>query len=338
MDLLLTGEQEQIVASTASFATDRLPLRRLHGRNGPADEIAPTLWRETADMGWLGMGVGEDFGGVGYSAAEEALVFRELGRVCAPPRILFTALAARAAAAANKPELAAKIISGALPAAYAAQDDFTAPADSLAKRRLYDFNGAALALLLDADRVRLLDIAGRNFDPVNGLDKSVSMSVADLSAADVLCDATTPSVRQAASLLSAAMYVGIAEATRDMITEYAKIRTTFGKPIGAYQAVRHPISEMAVRCEEARAQLFYAALAFADGRPESDLHVSAVRVLAETAALKNVDDNIQLHGGIGVTDEFDAHFYLKRARTMTAWFSSQREHLKTVLDAQLTAF
>jgi alkylation response protein AidB-like acyl-CoA dehydrogenase len=163
------------------------------------------------------------------------------------------------------------------------------------------------------------------------------MSVADLSQAPVLCETTDPSVTMGGVLMGAAMMVGLAEKARDMIVDYAKIRQTFGRPIGAYQAVRHPCAEMAVRCEEAKSQLFLASVAVADGQSDAALQVSAARVLAENAALLNADDTIQLHGGIGVTDEFDTHYLIKRANVMAGWFGYRRAHLESVLNTPLQA-
>lgn len=342
MDLTLNSEQEQIVDSTAAFLRARLPVTRLHGRDGGAHRVDGELWRQISEMGWLAMTLGVAAGGVGYSAVEEALVFRELGRQCAPARILFTALAAKAAEAAGENTLAARFAAGEAVAAYAAQDDFSADPASLHRRRLYDHAGADFALALDGDRLRIVELAPCDLRERSALDKSVSMSVGDLSGAPIACEVRAPAVRQAASLLLAAEFTGMAEAVRDMIVEYAKIRETFGRPIGAYQAVRHPCAEMAVRCEASRSQLFYAALVLAESARsdarDPDLHVSSARILSEQAAVKNCDDNIQLHGGIGVTDEFTAHFYLKRTHTMSRWFAVQRDHLRRVLNAPMTPF
>ena len=335
MDLLPTSEQQQIIDSAASFFAERMPLRRLHGGGGPADSVAAALWRETAEMGWLGMALDETCGGVGYTVVEEALVFLEIGRVLGPPRLLFTSLAAKVAQVAGRSDLASRLAAGELTAALAVQDDFGGPADSLAHRRLYEVSGAGLALALDGDTARLIDISGLNFELRPSLDSSVTVAVADLNAAPVLCKAEAPEVRQAGAVLAAAMLVGLAEAARDMIVDYAKIRHTFGRPIGAYQAVRHPCADMAVRCVEAKAQLFVAAISLADGRPDADVQVSSARVLADYAALKNADDNIQLHGGIGVTDEFDAHYLIKRANLMTAWLGDRRSSLERILNASL---
>jgi len=342
MDLTLNSEQEQIVDSTAAFLRARLPVARLHGHDGRAHRVDDELWRQIGDMGWLAMTLGEAAGGVGYTAVEEALVFRELGRQCAPPRILFTALGAKVAEAAGESALAARLAVGEAVAAYAAQDDFNADSASLHRRRLYDHSGADFVLALDDDRARIIELSGCPLEERSALDKSVSMSVGDLSHASIACEVYAPRIRQAASLLLAAQFTGMAEAVRDMIVEYAKIRETFGRPIGSYQAVRHPCAEMAVRCEASRAQLFYAALVLAESARsdarDPDLHVSSARVLSEQAAVRNCDDNIQLHGGLGVNDEFTAHFFLKRTHTMSRWFVVQGDHLRRVLNAPMTPF
>ncbi|HEX4181994.1 MAG TPA: acyl-CoA dehydrogenase family protein, partial [Caulobacteraceae bacterium] len=90
MDLLPTSEQQQIVDSTATYINDRLPLQRLKGLPPRAESLSRETWKELADLGWFGLGLDTSAGGVGYGPSEEVLLFRELGRVVAPPRILFT--------------------------------------------------------------------------------------------------------------------------------------------------------------------------------------------------------------------------------------------------------
>jgi alkylation response protein AidB-like acyl-CoA dehydrogenase len=173
--------------------------------------------------------------------------------------------------------------------------------------------------------------------PLPCLDKSIASARANLASCKVVATATDAAVRQAGTLLLAAMMVGMAEATCELIVEYAKIRETFGRAIGTYQAVRHPCAEMAVRCEEAKAQLYYAAVSLRDRAVDADLHVAAARVLAQNAALKNADACIQLHGGIGVTDDYDAHLFLKRANVLKHWFGTVKDDLRRVLAAPLAA-
>jgi alkylation response protein AidB-like acyl-CoA dehydrogenase len=331
MDLLPTSEQQQIIDSTAAFIGDRLPLQRLKGLPPRAETLSDETWRQIIDLGWLGLGLDAAAGGVGYGPSEEVLLFRELGRVVAPPRILFTVVAAHAAVAAGDPALAERLARGGAPVALAVREDFESPSGSIGKRRLYEAEGAAVALAIDGDHVWLIDITGGEFPPRPCLDSSISMSVADLAGERVLCHVTDAAIGLRGALLLAAYQVGIAQTALEMIVGYAKIRQTFGRPIGAYQAVRHPCAEMAARAEEAKGQVFLASVTLADGAADAALQISAARVLAEKAALQNADENIQLHGGIGVTEEFDAHHLIKRANVAPQWFGDRRSHLARVL-------
>ena len=337
MDLLPTSEQVQIVDSVRGFLRDKLPVARLHGRSGVPAQIPEGVWREALDLGLLSFGLPEQSGGSGYALIEEVLVARELGRVVGPARFLFGVLAAKVAASAGEASLTARILSGATRVAYALREDYSGAAHALNPRRVFDSDGSTIAMVDDGNRFRLLDISKLALSPAPCLDQSISMSLADLSGVPVLVDFESAELRRAASLLTAAMQLGIAEATRDMIVEYAKIRSTFGRPIGAYQAVRHPCAEMEARCQSAQAQLYFAALSEMEGRADAELQSGSARLLCQTAALRNADDNIQLHGGIGVTDEFDAHFFLKRAHVLCCWFGDRSVHLAHVLDAPLAA-
>jgi alkylation response protein AidB-like acyl-CoA dehydrogenase len=94
---------------------------------------------------------------------------------------------------------------------------------------------------------------------------------------------------------------------------YAKLREQFGRPIGSFQAVRHRCVDMAVRCERARAQLFFAAVAVRDGAPDSGFQAFAAARVCDDAVSRNARDNIFLHGATGVTAENAAHLFLKRS-------------------------
>jgi alkylation response protein AidB-like acyl-CoA dehydrogenase len=120
------------------------------------------------------------------------------------------------------------------------------------------------------------------------------------------------------------MLVGIAEATRDMATAYAKTREQFGKPIGVNQAIKHRCADMAVAADAAVNQLLFAALSVQEERPDADFQVAAARVVADQAALTNARHNVQVHGGMGFTAECDAHLYVKRAHLLGRTFGGLR--------------
>lgn len=326
VDLTLGAEERQVIDSAVQFLTRVLPVSRLHA--------APMLMatdtrKQIAEMGWLAIGLPEALGGLGMSAIEEMLVFRELGRGLGPTLVLPAMLAAQLAAMADLP-LAADFLGGDRGCALAV------PVPGAAARvRLYDGQDASHAVIIGVGESVLFELAGVSRHRLPCLDKSVDMAEADLSQAAVLARIRGPEPHRRAVLAVAAMQAGIAEAVTAMIVDYAKIRTTFGKPIGAYQAVRHRCADMEVRCEAARAQLLYAAISLRDGLPDVELMLDAAHAVAQDAALENVDDNIQLHGGIGITEEHDAQLFMKRAQLLARWFGSERAILDRIARASL---
>ena len=120
--------------------------------------------------------------------------------------------------------------------------------------------------------------------------------------------------RQCGALLTAALQLGLAVGATDLAVEYAKQREQFGKPIGAFQAVKHRCADMITRVEVLRAAV-YAAGVTVDGKGVDDpAHsVAVAKVLASSAAAACGKDSVQVHGGMGYTWEVDAHLFLKRA-------------------------
>jgi alkylation response protein AidB-like acyl-CoA dehydrogenase len=120
-------------------------------------------------------------------------------------------------------------------------------------------------------------------------------------------------VDQAAVALSAEM-CGAAQRVLDITVDYAKMRTTFGKPIGSYQGVKHKCADMLIEIENAKSLTYYAAWAVDENDPEAAMAVSMAKAAASDAGRKVCAAGIQLHGGIGMTWEHDLHLYLKRAK------------------------
>ncbi|KAA2261216.1 acyl-CoA dehydrogenase [Solihabitans fulvus] len=135
--------------------------------------------------------------------------------------------------------------------------------------------------------------------------------------------------RRTGALLTAATQVGIAGAVLDRSVRYARQREQFGRPVGAFQAVKHLLAEMAVRLELARAAVHAAAVAVADAVADAaddvESAVCAAKLLADEAAVGNARDAVQAHGGVGFTWELDLHLYLKRAWVHAAQFGTAEE-------------
>jgi alkylation response protein AidB-like acyl-CoA dehydrogenase len=118
---------------------------------------------------------------------------------------------------------------------------------------------------------------------------------------------------QAAVALSAEI-CGAAQRVLDITVDYAKMRTTFGKPIGSYQGVKHKCADMLIEIENAKSLTYYAAWAVDEGDADAVMAVSMAKAAASDAGRKVCAAGIQLHGGIGMTWEHDLHLYLKRAK------------------------
>ena len=286
MDLTPNSEQESFVAATADWCRDNLPLEQARSR--PAG-----LWYQLEAMGWTGMTAP----GMDLDHATEALVFAELGRHIAPVALLSTAVAARWAGHAGKTALA--LLDRDMPGTMA---------------RVFDPHGAELALGLVAGVVAT-SVLPADLDGQPGLDPSAPL--AHLQPAPPFAAIGAGEAALHLQLLSAAFAVGAADAARDMAAEYAKMREQFERPIGWFQALKHLCSDMAVRAAVARSQLLYAACALDAGDDEAAFHVASAKRLADQAAIDNGRANIQVHGGIGMTDEAYPHFCLKRAHLLS---------------------
>ena len=123
---------------------------------------------------------------------------------------------------------------------------------------------------------------------------------------------------------------GGAQQVLDMTTAYAKIRLTFGKPIGSYQGVKHRAADMLVDVENAKSLTYYAAWAIDEGLAEAPLAVSMAKAYASDAYREVAGAGIQLHGGIGFTWEHDLQLYFKRAKASEVAFGDATWHRERV--------
>ena len=140
-----------------------------------------------------------------------------------------------------------------------------------------------------------------------------------------------------AAVLFAFEQVGGAQAALDMAREYAMGRFAFGRPIASFQAIKHKLVDMYVAIELARSNAYYAAWALSTEAPELPVAAAAARVSATEAFWLAAKENIQTHGGMGFTWEFDCHLYYRRAKLLALTIGSARrwkDLLITRLDAQ----
>jgi len=275
-----------------------LPLSRLHSSH---EENAGT-WAGLEEIGIFGISVAEDRGGSGLGAAEEALIVMGLGRRLASPAVFATLAAAHAASCAFPPTQPGRRVA----AGYRREDRTIIVRESAAN----------LFLIRTGEGADLYDVDAFTATKIDTGHWQATLCSATASTSPIAHVDSTGILRL--RLIDAAALVGIAEGALEMAVAYAGIREQFGRPIGMFQAVKHQCADMAIAARCARDQASFAAVAVDEGREDAELQVECALSVAGSAAVGNSGKNIQIHGGIGFSDEADPHLFLKRAQLSIA--------------------
>lgn len=317
MDFLPDADQEALVEATRRYIQSRVPL------GDSIHRLDDVRWKEITELGWLGLATDEDAGGAGATLLDEVFVFQEIGRGLVPGPILTTLAAGRLAAWTGETTLSRDLIGGQARTARA----IPLPGDD-DRLLVLDSEDAALILLVEDDRAALYS-APASPDSGQGLEDGTSVvriRRADLGSALVTADGSTAArLRRVLSILTSAQLAGICAATRDLATQHAKDRVQFGKPIGAFQAIKHKCADMATNALAAENVTYFAALTEMTAlSTESDYYALAAAACCRHSAFANVRANVQIHGAIGFTIEDSAHRYVKRTHTLCAAQSFDR--------------
>lgn len=290
-------EQRALADAFAESLQGLLPLERLH----EAYCEDPALWAELHGIGLFAIGLDEAAGGAGLGAAEEALIVMELGRRLVSPSVLATIGAAHASGTGDRRMLRDTRVA----AAYRRDDATVLVMDPHAQWMLLRSGDTASvhaipaqSSLLDDElwHARLLSLPEPGA-PVARLDIA---GVARLRLND------------------AAALAGIASLALEHAVSYAGERRQFGRPIGSFQAIKHHCANMAIAARNARDQVGFASIAIEQGRADAAFQVDCALLVSTNAALRNAALNIQVHGGIGFSEEALPHLLLKRARVLVA--------------------
>ncbi len=279
--------------------------REVHAFVDGASALDDKLWRQAASLGWLGIGLPEELGGLGLGAAGLDVLHTELGRRVAPGPFIATLSAAQWLAEAGRGEWAGKVAAGelkiAVPAA-AGSDLLLGSADS------------GLAVIRTPDGFALVEPGQGALVPEPMWDRTRAACVLRGEARTVATieAAAGRSLDRWMSLAVAADSIGAGEAIAGQTVEYMKARVQFGKPIGSFQALKHRAADQAISLAANR-HLVAQAVEAADA-PPGDLWAAIAKASATDAFKEVAADCVQLHGGIGHTWEYDCHLYVKRAR------------------------
>jgi alkylation response protein AidB-like acyl-CoA dehydrogenase len=312
MDFRVTSEQRELAQGVRAFCDRRVPQPRELEKG-----FDRALFRELADLGVFALRSPEKNGGLGRTNADAVLVFEELGRALVPGPVAWT-------------HLAADFVAGARDGAVVVVGLEIPRAERKALAILEHPRDLDVLLVLRDDSVERIDAKTLDVRAVDvPLDPLTPVGLAESLPAGERIGGRDEArrMRLAGTTLVAAQLLGIAEATLALAVDYAKVREQFGRPIGAFQAIKHILADMFVRLEVARAAV-YAAAATLDAPEVGDpaRAVSVAKLHAGESAILNARACIQVHGGMGYTWEIPAHYFLKRAYVLESTFGTRDHH------------
>jgi alkylation response protein AidB-like acyl-CoA dehydrogenase len=325
------------------------------------------MWKDMAQLGWLGLMLPEAVGGSALGLVETAILLEEMGRAACPGPYFPTVLAATVLADAGSPEQQRRwlgaIAAGAVRATVALLDtDWSWEAEAIATRatrttagftltgtkRFVPWAHVADVVIVPARGPEGLGLflversaPGLRVGAIHGMDLGTRWATLTLDALPVAAEATLGGPGQSDALLqrvlqrgavgAAAEMLGAARRCLDMSVAYAKVREQFGQPIGAFQAIRHKCAEMLTEVENAHAATYYAAWATDTGAEDAALAASVAKAYVGDAARQVCGEAIQVHGGIGFTWEYDLHLYVKRAKALEAMYGDADHHRELIV-------
>lgn len=357
MELLLNEEQKLLKESAATLIERHAGADRVRTQRDAPSAVDREAWGAVAEAGWLAILAPEAAGGLGLGLTELALVAEQAGRRLLESPVAAAALAARAIAEGDsealRADLAPAITAGERIVVPALQEEATTPdIDSRAVTAAADGDGfrlggakrfvpcaagadgflvnaagpdGSILCYVPSDAVEIamtgtVDGGGWGDVSLAGVRVPAEHVIAGPNRAPELCAGLIDSMLIALG----AELLGVAGAALDGAVEYIKMREQFDRPIGSFQALQHRAVNEFINVELVRSFVFQVANAEDTGRASPEL-AAAVKAKSAGAALSLTKSAIQLHGGIGYTDEHDIGLYFKRAIALAAQYGNQAQ-------------
>jgi acyl-CoA dehydrogenase len=351
MNFEFSDEQKEFKALARRFLEARSPTSTNRSVLEGSEPYDRALWRGLAEMGFLGVVIPEQYGGLGLGYLDLCVIAEEMGRAIAPVPFsssvflateFLLAAGSEAQKAAWLPKLAAGEAIGTF--AYAEGVGAVSPRALQVQFAGGKITGAKVAVP-DGDVADFAVVAVRT---APGSDaRGVSLALVDLtgpgvsrpavetidpsrSHANITFDgapaealgapgegwATIAKVFDHAAVLTAFEQIGGADRALEMARDYALERMAFGRPIGSFQAIKHMLADMYVSATLARSNGYYGAWALSTGAAELPEAAASARVAATQAFQHCAKNNIQVHGGMGFTWAFDCHLFYRRSNLL----------------------
>ncbi|MDF8332610.1 acyl-CoA dehydrogenase family protein [Novosphingobium cyanobacteriorum] len=340
------------------------------------DGFGHALWKQFAELGLTGILAGEADGGMGMGHVEAGIVLREIGRNLTPSPFLATSVMGVTALAAASDDLRGRLLPGVIagetvlavavdegpkhrPERIALAAEKSGNGFRLKGRKDFVVHGASADALIvaartsgaegDADGVTLFavprDSAGLGHNAVRLVDSSMASHVTfdgvELAGDCVIGEvdggrAVLGRMLAAGRIGAAAELTGVGQGAFDITTAYLKTRKQFGRLIGEFQALQHRAAHLYSELEIAEAATIKAQQLLDGGSERAELMVSVAKAKAGRACNLAVREGVQMHGGVGMTDEYDIGLYMKRDRALAEFMGDAAYHTERV--AQLSGY
>jgi alkylation response protein AidB-like acyl-CoA dehydrogenase len=336
------------------------------------DGFGHALWKQMAEMGFTGILVPEADGGLGMGHVEAGIVLEEIGRNLTPSPFLTSSVLAATALGGAGDDLRGRWLPGLVagdsvfavaidegakhrPERIACRAEKSGNGFRLSGRKDFVVQGASADMIVvaartsgaddDADGVTLFavprDAAGLDHNAVRLVDSSIASHLT-LDGVELDGDAVIGEVDGGREVLNrvldagrvgaAAEGVGVAQGSMDLTVDYLKQRKQFGKLIGEFQALQHRAAHLYSEVEIARAVTIKAQQLLDAGAPNASLMASVAKAKVGKAAGLAVKEGVQMHGGIGMTDEYDIGLYMKRDRALAEFMGDVYYHAGRVAE------
>jgi acyl-CoA dehydrogenase len=369
MALVLSDEQIMLRDNARGFLSKKAPIAHLrHLRDThDADGFSRPLWKDFVEMGWAGILVPQEYGGLGLGHVEAGVVMEELGRTLTPSPFLSTAiLAANALARAGnekqKNEYLSRIVAGDLIGTLAVDESAKHRPDKTAMAATRSGNGfilnGAKTFVLDGHVANLFIVAARTAG-TPGETKGVTLFLVDSTAKGIRAERTPMVDTHNAARVTfdnvnvgadhvlgkvdagwdalegtlnvgravvAAELMGAADEAFTRTVGYLRERKQFGRLIGEFQALQHRAAYLYCELEVSRSAVLKALQMLDDSFETAGAIVSIAKAKAGQSATLAVQEAVQMHGGIGMTDEFDIGLFMKRVRVGQELFGDANFH------------
>ncbi len=336
------------------------------------DGFGHGLWKQMAEMGFTGLLVAEADGGLGMGHVEAGIVLEEIGRNLTPSPFLTSSVLAATALQAGSNDLKGRWLPGLIagdsvfavaidegakhrPERVTTRAEKSGNGFRLSGQKDFVVHGSSADMLVvaartsgaesDADGITLFavprDTANISHQPVRLVDSSIATHTR-FDGVELDGDAVIGEVDGGREVLdrmlmagrvgAAAEGVGVARGAMDMTVDYLKQRKQFGKLIGEFQALQHRAAHLYSEVEIARAAVIKAAQLLDAGSANADLMASVAKAKVAKTARLAVQEGVQMHGGIGMTDEYDIGLYMKRDRALQEFLGDQYYHANRVAE------